>query len=236
VQNKPSLMIPQLGADPSSGFPDPSTALESPDGLLAWGGDLDPVRLGNAYHSGIFPWYSDDQPILWWCPATRCVLYPKEIHISRRLQRLILQNKFRLSVDQAFEEVILGCALPRETQTGTWITPDMIHAYCRLHKMGIAHSVEVWQDNILVGGIYGLSIGKIFFAESMYSLVSNASKIALAGLCSSLAAREFALLDCQISNPHLERMGAVEISRSTFLSVVASNVDLSSRHDSFSSA
>jgi leucyl/phenylalanyl-tRNA--protein transferase len=229
-------MIPQLDEDPSSGFPHPSTALESPDGLLAWGGDLDPIRLANAYHSGIFPWYSDDQPILWWSPVARCVFYPQEIHISKRLKRLIAQQKFKLSADQAFEQVITGCALPRQTQSGTWITPEMIRAYIRLHKMGIAHSIEVWLDSDLVGGIYGLSIGQIFFAESMYSLTSNASKIALAALCAKLADWGYALLDCQMSNPHLESMGAVEISRDTFLSILAANIDQPTGHDSFSAA
>jgi leucyl/phenylalanyl-tRNA--protein transferase len=229
-------MIPQLDADPASAFPDPASAMEIPDGLLAWGGDLDPVRLGNAYHSGIFPWYSDDQPILWWSPATRCVLFPKEVHISRRLQRLIAQGRFRLTADKDFGGVINGCALPRETQDSTWITQEMIDAYCRLHRMGIAHSIEVWDGDELAGGLYGLAIGRVFFGESMFSAARDASKLALAGLCSRLEQWGYALLDCQIHNPHLESMGAVEIPRQTFLNILAANVDRKNTHSPFSTA
>ncbi len=229
-------MIPQLGHDPAADFPDPSSAMESPDGLLAWGGDLDPIRLVNAYHRGIFPWFSDDQPVLWWSPSSRCVLFPGDIHISRRLQRVIGQAKFRLSADRAFEQVIRGCALPRETQDSTWITKAMISAYCRLHKMGIAHSVEVWHGENLAGGIYGLSIGKVFFGESMFSCERDASKVALAGLCETLKAHDFAMLDCQITNPHLVSMGAVGIPRESFLSILSANVDLPVEADVFRKA
>ena len=227
-------MIPQLAADPASAFPDPESAMESPDGLLAWGGDLDPVRIGNAYHNGIFPWYSDDQPILWWSPSIRCVLFPHEVYVSRRLQRLIAQQKYRLSADRAFEDVIRGCALPRPSQDSTWITDEMIEAYCRLHRMGIAHSVEVWDGNKLVGGIYGLSLGKVFFGESMFSKARDASKVALAGLCKELERCNFAMLDCQVSNPHLLSMGATEIARETFLSMLSANVDKSNGQGLFS--
>jgi leucyl/phenylalanyl-tRNA--protein transferase len=236
MYNRPSLMIPQLGSDPTSEFPDPATAMESPDGLLAWGGDLDPVRLNNAYHRGIFPWYSEDQPILWWSPATRCVIFPADVHISRRLQRLMVQGRFTLSADQAFESVMLGCAKPREDQEDTWITPAMIKAYCLLHRMGIAHSVEVWKDGELTGGIYGLVLGKIFFGESMFSASRDASKVALVSLCQQLDAWDFGLLDCQVSNPHLQSMGAVEIARETFLSILASNVNKNSSKLAFSEA
>ncbi len=229
-------MIPQLGADPAAEFPDPSLAMESPDGLLAWGGDLDPVRLGNAYHNGIFPWYSDDQPILWWSPSARCVLFPQDVHVSRRLQRQVTQRKFRLSADCAFEEVIEGCALPRETQDSTWITLGMIEAYCRMYRMGIAHSIEVWEDDELAGGIYGLSFGKVFFGESMFSRARDASKVALACLCRQLENWGFAMLDCQVSNPHLQSMGAIDIPRETFLSILAANVDLPAGHIPFSKA
>lgn len=218
-------MIPQLGTDPSDPFPDPGEAMESPDGLLAWGGDLDPVRLVNAYHRGIFPWYSEQQPILWWSPASRCVLFPADIYISKRLQRLLRQKKFRVTADTAFDEVIRGCALPRATQDSTWITPEMIEAYNRLHRMGVAHSIEVWSGDELAGGMYGLSIGRVFFAESMFSQVTDASKVAMVFLCRQLENWDFALMDCQVDNPHLERMGAVQIPRETFLSLLAKNVD-----------
>jgi len=227
-------MIPQLAADPAAAFPAPETAMESPDGLLAWGGDLDPVRLGNAYHSGIFPWYSDDQPILWWSPSTRCVLFPSEIYVSRRLQRLIAQQKYHLTADQAFEKVIHGCALPRANQDATWITNEMVDAYCRLHRMGIAHSVEAWHGSDLVGGIYGLSLGKVFVGESMFSQARDASKVALVGLCRQLERCDFAMLDCQISNPHLLSMGATEIPREAFLSMLAANVDQRAGQNPFS--
>lgn len=214
-------MIPQLGSDPGAPFPDPSSALAHPDGLLAWGGDLSPQRLLNAYCKGIFPWYSGDQPILWWSPSRRCVLFPAKIHVSRRLRRTLRQGRYGVTADRAFEQVVHGCALPREGQDTTWITPEMIDAYCRMHYLGHAHSVEVWRDDELVGGIYGLCIGRVFFGESMFSLAPDASKVAMARLCEKLAERESALLDCQVGNPHLERMGAVEIPRDDFLAIVA---------------
>ena len=219
-------MIPQLGADPASHFPEPASAIESPDGLLAWGGDLDPVRLGNAYRTGIFPWYSDEQPILWWSPSVRCVIFPDKVHISKRLQRVIAQNKYQLSANSEFDEVIRGCALPRSSQEGTWITQEMRAAYNRLHEMGMAHSIEVWHDNALVGGIYGISIGRMFFGESMFSSAKDASKVALVGLCRFLDRNDFALLDCQVSNPHLDSMGAEEIPRETFLAILDGNIDI----------
>ena len=218
-------MIPQLGNEPSAPFPDPVNAMQLPDGLLAWGGDLDPVRLNNAYHRGIFPWFSDDQPILWWSPAKRCVLFPADIYRSKRLRRLIRQQIFQVSADRAFEQVIKGCALPRASQDSTWITNSMIDAYQRLHLLGIAHSIEVWRDEVLVGGLYGLSIGRVFFGESMFSLAVDASKIAMVYLCRQLQAWDFAMLDCQVTNPHLLSMGAVEIPRESFLSILATNVE-----------
>jgi leucyl/phenylalanyl-tRNA--protein transferase len=226
-------MIPQLGADPSAPFPDPNEAMHSPDGLLAWGGDLDPVRLSNAYHHGIFPWFSDQQPILWWSPSTRCVLFPAELYISSRLKRVLRQQRFRVSADQAFDEVITGCALPRVSQDSTWITTSMIDAYNRLHRMGIGHSIEVWSGEDLVGGLYGLSIGRVFFGESMFSLVSDASKIAMVHLCRQLDLWGFTLLDCQVSNPHLKRMGAVDIPRESFLSILRASVNHAAPRASF---
>lgn len=209
-------MIPILSSDPESPFPPAEQALEYPQGLLAAGGDLSPARLVNAYQHGIFPWYSGDQPILWWSPAPRCVLYPQRVHVSRRLRRRYNQGLFRVTSDQAFAQVIHACAGPRPEQDGTWITDEMQEAYIRLHKLGIAHSVEVWTGDELAGGIYGLALGRVFFGESMFSKHQDASKVALVALCRQLQDWKFALLDCQITNPHLESMGAEEISRSEF--------------------
>ncbi len=209
-------MIPTLGIDPKSGFPPVDQALEYPQGLLAAGGDLTPARLLDAYRHGIFPWYSDDEPILWWSPAPRCVIYPDEVHISRRLRRQYNKGSYSLTVDTHFSDVIEACAGRRPDQHGTWITQDMKNAYIRLHHLGHAHAVEVWSDGKLAGGIYGLALGKVFFGESMFSRERDASKIALVALCRQLHRWGFEILDCQVKNPHLVSMGAVEISRETF--------------------
>jgi leucyl/phenylalanyl-tRNA--protein transferase len=218
-------VIPILSTDPESPFPPAEQALEYPEGLLAAGGDLSPTRLVNAYRHGIFPWYSDDQPILWWSPAPRCVLYPQHVHVSRRLRRRYNQGLFSLTVDQAFSQVIEACAGPRKDQTGTWITDDMLAAYIRLHELGIAHSVETWVDDKLAGGIYGLALGRIFFGESMFSKREDASKITLVALCRQLQQWNFTLLDCQVSNPHLVSMGAEEISRVEFHQLLETATD-----------
>jgi len=218
-------VIPILAPDPESPFPSVDQALENPPGLLAAGGDLSPARLLNAYRHGIFPWYSEGQPILWWSPEPRCVLYPQDVHISRRLRRTYNQGKFSLSADRAFAEVIEACAGPRRDQDGTWITTDMQAAYIRLHKLGIAHSVEVWADDELAGGIYGLALGRVFCGESMFSQHEDASKIALVALCKQLQKWDFILLDCQISNPHLINMGAVEITRAGFQQYLKNTAD-----------
>ena len=209
-------MIPILGSNPESPFPSTDQALEHPPGLLAAGGDLSPTRLINAYRQGIFPWYSDEQPILWWSPAPRCVIYPDAVHVSRRLRRRYNQGQFTLSVDQAFSEVIEACAAPRQDDEGTWITAEMKSAYIRLHEMGFAHSIEARIDDELAGGIYGLALGSVFFGESMFSKREDTSKIALVALCRQLQEWDFTLLDCQVSNPHLLSMGAHEISREDF--------------------
>lgn len=209
-------MIPILASEPESPFPPANQALDNPPGLLAMGGDLSPARLVNAYRHGIFPWYSNDQPILWWSPAPRCVLYPQAVHVSRRLRRRYNQGQFLLTADKAFTRVITACAGPRRDHDGTWITDEMLAAYIRLHELGIAHSVEVWIDDELAGGIYGLALGRVFFGESMFSNHQDASKIALVVLCRQLEQWNFSLLDCQISNPHLISMGAQDISRAEF--------------------
>ena len=209
-------MIPILSKDPESPFPSTDNALEYPPGLLAAGGDLSPVRLVKAYQQGIFPWYSEDEPILWWSPAPRCVIYPDAVHISKRLRRRYNQGVFKLTSDQAFARIIAACAEPRDEHDGTWISEEMQYAYIRLNEMGVAHSVEVWMDEELVGGIYGLALGNVFFGESMFSKTVDASKVALVALCGQLQQWNFSLLDCQISNPHLLSMGAQNISRFEF--------------------
>ncbi|MBT8062907.1 MAG: leucyl/phenylalanyl-tRNA--protein transferase [Gammaproteobacteria bacterium] len=229
-------MIPQLGADPASDFPDPGEALADPDGLLAWGGDLDPVRLIHAYHHGIFPWFSDDQPILWWSPARRCVLDPAAIRVTRRLQRTMARGGYRITADSAFADVVLGCAKPRDGQPGTWITTSMMEAYGRLHRMGLAHSIEIWKAGRLVGGLYGLSLGRVFFGESMYSDMRDASKIILVHLCRQLAQWHFPILDCQVSNPHLESMGACTIDRDEFIQLLQRHVARPAPDQSFKAA
>ena len=200
-------------------------ALDEPDGLLAFGGDLHPERLIRAYRQGIFPWYSEDQPLLWWSPRWRAVLEPESLRLSRRLARTLRQQRFRLSADTAFDEVIDGCAAGRPDQQGTWITADMRRAYVKLHQRGVAHSIEAWYDGKLAGGLYGLQIGRVFFGESMFSDERDASKVILAHLCRQLAEWGFPFLDCQVINPHLERLGAREMERSAFLAILSHHVD-----------
>lgn len=198
-------------------FPAPQLARK--EGLLAVGGDLSQERLLLAYRMGIFPWYSEDEPIMWWSPDPRLVLYPSEFRVSRSLKKTIRKQMFKLTVDEAFASVIKACARSRtKADEGTWIVEEMIGAYCKLHESGLAHSVEVWQDDKLVGGLYGVSLGKCFFGESMFTHISNASKIALVALVEHLQTLEFSFIDCQISTPHLLSFGAQEIPRIRFLS------------------
>jgi leucyl/phenylalanyl-tRNA--protein transferase len=203
--------------DDSLAFPDPSTALKTPNGLLAVGGDLAPMRLLQAYQRGIFPWFDEDQPPLWWTPDPRMVLFPAELHISNSLRKTLRKSSWVVRSDTAFAEVLAACAAPRKGSQGTWITRDMQSAYLRLHELGFAHSVEVWDEDNLVGGLYGLAIGKVFFGESMFSRKSNASKIAFVHAVKTLAAAGAELIDCQVANPHLESLGARAIPRSTFM-------------------
>ncbi len=191
-------------------FPPPVLARE--DGLLAVGGDLSVERLLLAYSMGIFPWYSEGDPLLWWSPDPRMVLFPEEFHCSRRLARTMNQRVFKVTYDQAFAQVVEGCAAPRSSQGETWIVPEMQEAYIRLHEEGWAHSVECWQDENLVGGLYGVSLGGVFFGESMFSKVANSSKVALASLAGQLTAWDFDLIDCQMNTSHLVSLGAREIS------------------------
>lgn len=202
-------------------FPDTSNALEDPNGLLAVGGDLSVERLLEAYRRGIFPWYSSAEPILWWCPDPRLVLYPGEVHLSHSLRKLSRKKPFSIAVDTAFEKVLRGCAAPRKGEPGTWITPAMHQAYVQLHRLGIAHSVEAWHKGELVGGLYGVSLGRIFFGESMFSIMSGASKIAFAALCLQLQEWQFAAIDCQVRTEHLISLGAKEINRKHFENLLA---------------
>ena len=196
----------------------PSPHLASKEGLLAVGGDLTRSRLLLAYSLGIFPWYSENEPILWWSPDPRLVLYPDELKISRSLSRVIKKGAYTVTVDCAFEQVINECARVRlENHEGTWIVDEMVKAYCDLHESGFAHSVEAWEDGHLAGGLYGVSLGRSFFGESMFTRVSNASKVAFVSLVRHLRSLDFALIDCQVTTGHLTRFGAREISRARYL-------------------
>lgn len=203
--------------DPPTLFPPAETALREPNGLLAAGGDLSPERLLAAYQQGIFPWYEDGQPLLWWSPDPRCVFRKGDFHVSRRLRRELRRSTAEVRFNTAFADIIRACAAPRHYGQGTWITDDMIDAYERLHRAGWAHSIEVWQDDALIGGLYGLIIGRAVFGESMFSLRSNASKIALLTLDRMLSDGTFGIIDCQVRSSHLLSMGAAEIPRSSFI-------------------
>ena len=200
-------------------FPPADDALEDPDGLLAVGGDLSSERLLLAYRNGIFPWFSEDQPILWWSPDPRCVLIPDDIHISRSLRRTLNQQRFSVTADRCFSRVIRLCATTRAE--GTWITDEMMAAYSRLHRQGHAHSIEVWNpQGELAGGMYGVALGRCFFGESMFSLETNASKVLMVHLARQLAAWGYQLMDCQVESRHLMSMGARTIPRAEFLSIL----------------
>ena len=209
------MSIPWLGLhDP---FPPVEEALDEPNGLLAAGGDLSPERLIDAYKRGIFPWFNDEDPVLWWSPDPRMVLFPRELHVSRSLRRVIRSGQFAVTLDHAFAAVVEECAAPRANQDGTWITDDMARAYSRLAELGYAHSVEVWEGEALVGGLYGVAMGRVFYGESMFSRTSNASKVALAYLARQLERWTFVLIDCQMATGHLASLGAREIPRAEFL-------------------
>lgn len=197
-------------------FPDPRWANE--EGLLAVGGDLSPQRLVMAYRLGIFPWYGEGEPILWWSPEPRCVLIPSRVYVSRRLERVIRQGRFQLTCNRAFSEVVAACAQVRTSQgEETWLIAEMRSAYQRLHDLGFAHSVEAWCDDELVGGLYGVAMGKCFFGESMFHRQTNASKVVLASLARYMEKAGFVLFDCQVANPHLLSMGARQMDREAFL-------------------
>ncbi len=213
-------MIPAILSKDPEAFPDPNLALKEPNGLLAIGGDLSVKRLIAAYQQGIFPWYSEGQPMTWFSPDPRAILYPDGIKISRSLEKTLKHDQFQITFDRAFNEVIHACAEPRQDETGTWITTEMIAAYCRLHEQSIAHSVEVWSKGQLVGGLYGLAMGKVFFGESMFTKMPNASKVALVHCAKQLQTWHFLFIDCQLPNPHLLSMGALCIPRQKYLQLL----------------
>lgn len=200
-------------------FPPPHHA--SPEGILAIGGDLSPERLLLAYSKGVFPWFEDDEPILWWCPPERMVLFFDELKVSKSMRNILNRQIFEVTWNTAFREVIAACRdIKRDGQQGTWITPEMTEAYCRLHELGYAKSIEVWQDGKLAGGLYGIDMGHVFCGESMFSHAPNASKVAFIALARHLQQQGYALLDCQVHNDHLESLGAREIAREEFLKII----------------
>ncbi|TDO06860.1 MULTISPECIES: leucyl/phenylalanyl-tRNA--protein transferase [Halomonas] len=209
-------MLPWLPERPV-GFPPVATALRDPDGLLAAGGALTPEWLLAAYRRGIFPWFSDGQPVLWWSPDPRMVLFPKEIRVRRSLAKRLRNGGFRVTANRAFAQVVASCAAPRAGQPGTWITDEMRAAYERLHRLGAAHSVEVWRSDKLVGGLYGVAMGPVFFGESMFSRQADASKVALVHLAHAMSAGGGRLIDCQMHTMHLASLGARDIARSEFI-------------------
>lgn len=216
-------------------FPSPALAAKSPNGLLAAGGDLTPARLLAAYRQGIFPWYEDEGPLLWWSPDPRMVLAPEAVHVSRSMQRLLRRARYRVSMDEAFSQVIELCSALRRstndktandnTATGTWITADMIASYTALHRLGHAHSVEVWDADELVGGLYGVSLGAMFFGESMFSIQPNTSKLAFIALARQLEQWRFTMIDCQLPTDHLFSLGAAPIPRHQFLKALEQGVN-----------
>jgi len=211
-----TIYLPWLNED-FQVFPALGSALTEPNGLLAAGGDLSPARIQAAYRQGIFPWFEDDQPILWWSPNPRSVIYTDDFRPSRSLAKRLRKQQYEVRFNTAFEQVMRACAQPRTEQLDTWITDEMISAYCELHSMGVAHSIESWVDGELVGGLYGLAIGQVFFGESMFSRSTDSSKVAFATLVDALKNWGYPLIDCQVSNPHLSSLGAVEISRESFV-------------------
>ena len=215
-------MIPWLAAD--SPFPPVSKALKSPNGLLCAGGDLSPERIVDAYSHGIFPWFSDGDPILWWSPDPRMVLFPDELKVSRSLKKAVARETYETRYDTAFRDVMEACAEPRAGQGGTWILPEMVDAYTRLHERGFAHSVESWHEGELVGGLYGVALGQVFFGESMFTRAPDASKVALVKLVELLKARDFRAIDCQQATRHLASLGAREIPRKAFAQLVRESI------------
>ncbi|MCW8886096.1 MAG: leucyl/phenylalanyl-tRNA--protein transferase [Motiliproteus sp.] len=211
-------------------FPPVSKALRDPNGLLAAGGNLSSARLISAYRQGIFPWYDKDQPILWWSPNPRCVLYPEDLYISRSLKKALRKHSYEVTFDRDFLAVVEACSAPRENCSETWITADMKSAYLDLHHLGVAHSVEIWDQGQLIGGLYGLAMGRLFFGESMFSRERDVSKIAFVYLVEQLRSWGYYLVDCQVYSDHLASLGAVEISRPEFLQILNRELDSDVKH------
>ncbi len=220
------MRLPQLDRDPAAPFPPAGNARREPNGLLAWGGDLSPTRLMNAYRAGIFPWYSQGDPILWWSPDPRSVFDTTALHLSRRFRRSLRQSRWTIAADCAFADVVQSCAsVPRHGQSGTWILPEMASAYVALHGLGHAHSVEVYDGGRLIGGVYGVDAGPVFCGESMFSRESGASKLALAVLCRLLDERGVRWLDTQMHTPHLASLGARQMRRNDYLALLTSQAE-----------
>jgi leucyl/phenylalanyl-tRNA---protein transferase len=217
-------VVPWL--DATTPFPPPESALREPNGLLAAGGDLSPRRLVDAYAKGIFPWFSPGEPILWWSPDPRMVLFPADLKVSRSLRKTLKKSDYEVRADTAFREVMQNCATPRDGQPGTWISPAIIAAYTELHQQGIAHSIETWADGKLVGGLYGIALGRMFYGESMFSHASDASKIAFVHLVRQVERWGFGMIDCQMKTAHLATLGAREIPRAEFGKNLAELVNL----------
>ncbi len=215
-------MIPFLR--PADPFPPIAKALRSPNGLLCAGADLSPQRLIDAYSRGIFPWYSEGDPILWWSPHPRMVLFPGELKVSRSLRKTVAKEVYETRFDTAFRAVITECAAPRDAQAGTWIVPEMVAAYVRLHELGFAHSVESWRDGNLAGGLYGILLGRVFFGESMFARETDASKVALVKLVERLRELGVEVIDCQQATGHLASLGAREIARRDFAQLLAESI------------
>lgn len=227
------MKLSWLNPDAPPAFPDACKALKEPNGLLAAGGSLSIEWLLEAYRQGIFPWFNEGDPILWWTPSPRTVLYPHQFHISRSLRKTLKRGDYRVSVNEDFTNVVSACARPRGNDNNgpsTWITPVMLRAYQQFHLAGWAHSIEVWRGEMLVGGLYGVALGKVFFGESMFSVVSNGSKIAIAHLVEWLKRWQYKLIDCQIYSDHLRRLGAIEIDRPTFEQMLRQYTDIPSAY------
>lgn len=218
-----SVQLPQLSLN-SVNFPPVSQALSDPDGLLAFGGDLSPLRIKSAYQKGIFPWFSAGEPILWWSPSTRAVITDSSFHLSKSMRKTLRKTDYLVSINQATQEVIEACADTR-SESETWITDEMINAYCRLSELGLCHSVEVWHDHQLVGGLYGLSIGGVFCGESMFSTITNASKVGFSVFQHHFFSSGGKLIDCQLENPHLMSLGAQLLPRADFINTLAQHCD-----------
>jgi len=216
---------------PGDPFPPVTTALTEPNGLLAAGGELSPARLTTAYRLGVFPWFNPGQPVLWWSPDPRLVLFPSELRISRSLSKTLRNGGYEIRADTDFQAVMRACAGPRPDQDGTWITDEMVAAYCALHEQGIAHSVETWIDGELAGGLYGIALGRMFYGESMFTRAANVSKIALVHLVRQLERWDFGMIDCQVYTRHLATLGAREIPRTEFMRKLAELVNYPDAND-----